>query len=695
MIRILAFVLVLLVTWSCSQHSSKPAAVTFHNINAKYNAIWQADRLLITLHKQLADERTENYASELPIIAPVDSAFGIAHKLEIGNLIRKASLVIDRHQNSAYVDDAYLLIAEGRILQKDFKNAVETLKYINTLEPDIQTQKRALTLLYQLYLIQNDFESAEKAETFLIENELIETDYYLAKAYEHQQKGEINASINSLNQIAGKVKNRSDRSRLYFILGQLNERINQRAQAKEAYQTSMRQKSNYELTLRANIAYKSLDQSIPALEKMLADPKNEDQKSEIYVAMGRIYMEQKDLKQAKNAWEKATQNNPNKGELYFQLANLFAYQIKDYPKASAYFDSAAISLSNTHPSFSKAQKLKKDWNKYVELANIIQQEDSLQHLAKMPLGDLKALYKQSQINKNKQSDSLQKRQAQPQKTLATFTRRPPSPDQQSFYFYNEQARIKGEQEFSMKWGIRNLEDYWNRKNKQSAPLIQNTNQAIGIIEGSKIEDRQMRADSMEIWLNTLPTTDSKLLASNKIKEQALFELGKYGKTQMEDNALARVPLKRLLTEFPYTSYEAEALYLSYLSAENKQAKSNFRTQLFDRFPDSIYKLTILKLETGALTDSKEQQAEKAYEAAYLLFKSNGFSEALFACQQMRINFPGSKSEDKIVFLSALCQAGLKNTLDYEKTLKQFVQLFPLSPLKPEAEARIKAIPKNK
>ena len=695
MIRILSVVLVLLVTWSCSQHSTKPAAVTFHNINAKYNAIWQADRLLITLHKQLADERIENYASELPIIAPVDSAFGIAHKLEIGNLIRKASLVIERHQNSAYVDNAYLLIAEGRILQKDFKNAVETLKYINTLEPDIQSQKRALNLLYQLYLIQNDFESAEKAETFLIENELIGTDYYLAKAYEHQQKGEINASINSLNQIAGKVKNRSDRSRLYFILGQLNERINQRAQAKEAYQTSMHQKSNYELTLRANIAYKSLDQSIPALEKMLADPKNEDQKSEIYVAMGRIYMEQKDLKQAKNAWEKATQNNPNKGELYFQLANLFAYQIKDYPKASAYFDSAAISLSNTHPSFSKAQKLKKDWNKYVELANIIQQEDSLQHLAKMPLGELKALYKQSQINKNKRSDSIQKSQAQPQKTLATFTRRPATPEQQSFYFYNEQARIKGEQEFSMKWGIRNLEDYWNRKNKQSAPLIQNTNQAIGIVEGSKTEDMQMRADSMEIWLNSIPTTDSKLLASNKIKEQALFELGKYGKTQMEDNALARVPLKRLLTEFPYTSYEAEALYLSYLSAENKQAKSYFRTQLFDRFPDSIYKLTILKLETGALTDSKEQQAEKAYEAAYLLFKSNGFSEALLACQQMRINFPGSKSEDKIVFLSALCQAGLKNTLDYEKTLKQFVQLFPLSPLKPEAEARIKAIPKNK
>lgn len=695
MIRILTLVLVLLVTWSCSQHSSKPAAVTFHNINAKYNAIWQADRLLISLQKQLAEERTENYASDLPILAPVDSTFGISHKLEIGNLIRKASLVIDRHQNSAYVDDAYLLIAEGRILQNDYKNAVETLKYINTLEPDIQTQKRALTLLYQLYLTQNDFESAEKAETFLIENELIGTEYYLAKAYEHQQKGEINASIIALNRIAGKVRNRSERSRLFFILGQLNERINQRGQAQEAYQTSMRQKSNYELTLRANIAYKSLEQSIPALEKMLADPKNEDQQAEIYVAIGKIYLEQKDLNQAKIAWVKATKNNPNKGELYFQLANLFANQIKDYPKASAYFDSAAISLSSSHPAYAKAQKLKKDWNKYVELAGVITMEDSLQKLAKLSLNELKAIYNQSQAKKNSLKDSIAKIKAQPQKTLATFTRRPSNPDQQSFYFYNEQARIRGEQEFSMKWGIRTLEDFWNRKNKQTASLMPNVNQVNELAEGAKIPDGQVSTDSMDIWLNSIPRTDAQLIASNKKKEQALFDLGKYCKTQMEDHALARQPLKRLLTEFPYSSFEAEALYLSYLCAENRQEKAITRGTLFDRFPDSIFKLTILKLETGTLSDTKEQQAEKAYESAYQLFKSNTFELALRACQQLRVNYPGSKTEDKIVFLSALCHAGLKNALEYEKTLKQFVQLFPFSPLKAEAEERIKAIPKNK
>jgi len=89
----------------------------------------------------------------------------------------------------------------------------------------------------------------------------------------------------------------------------------------------------------------------------------------------------------------------------------------------------------------------------------------------------------------------------------------------------------------------------------------------------------------------------------------------------------------------------------------------------------------LKLESGTLSESKEQQAEKAYESAYMTFKANQFEQCLKSCQTLRMQFSGSKSEDKIVFLSALCYAGLKDRAQYVKTLTQFIQLFPASPLK--------------
>ncbi len=694
MIRILSVALILLITWSCSQNSTKPAAVTFHNINSKYNAIWQADQLLENLQREFQNERVENYANELPIIAPIDSSFGISHKLEINNLIRKASLVIDRHQNSKFVDDAYLLIAFGRYYQSDFKNAIETLKYINTLEPDKQTQRKAMTLLYQLYLMQNDIESAEKTETFILENELESWNYSLAKAFEHQVKGEINSSIQLVNQLVSDAKNRHDRSRLYFILGQMYERSNQSGLAQQAYQNSMRQKSNYELTLRANIANKALEKSVSALEKLLEDPKNEDQKSEIYIALGKIYLEEQDLTKAKSAWQKATNNNPNKGELYFQLGNLFADQIHDYARASAYFDSASTYLSNSNPNYPIAIKAKKNWNKYVALEQIVQQEDSLQKLAKLSYADLRSIYEKAQAKKSTQHDSLSKVQNKASKLVVTFIRRPPSADQQSFYFYNEQARIRGEQEFTMKWGIRTLEDYWNRKNKQNAPSVGNLVSNNSIKDSTIVSSTTSSSDSMQIWIDAIPQTDNKLIASNKKKEQALFELGKHSKMQMGMNTLAFVHLERLMNEFPYTSFEAEALYLQYLSSENRTQKNKFKTLLFDRYPDSIYRMTILKLESGTLSDSKEQQAEKAYEAAYAEFKANRFELCLNSCQTIRMQFPGSKSEDKIVFLSALCYAGLKDRNQYMKTLTQFIQLFPASPLKQEAEERLKSIPKN-
>ncbi len=694
MIRFLTVALVLVLTWSCSQNSTKPAAVAFHNVNSKYNAIWQADQLLKNLHLQFRNERIENYANDLPILTPIDSTFGNNHNLEISNLIRKASLVIDRHQNSKYVDDAYLIIAQGRYLQRDFKNTLETLKYINTLNPDKKTQRQAMTLLYQVYLMQKDFESAEKTEAFIVENDLVTWDYSLAKAYEHQQRGEIKSSLNLLTQLVAKAKNRQDRSRLYFILGQMHARINQDGMARQAYQNSMRQKSNYELTLRANIAYKSLEKSVPGLEKLLLDPKNEDQKSEIYVALGKIYLEEKNLIKAKNAWQQATKNNPNRGELYFQLGTLYATEIKDYSRASAYFDSAASYLSKTNPLHPLATKAQSDWGNYTRIEKMIQREDSLQKLAKLPLANLKSIYEKAQIKRSLASDSLTKVQTKIVKTIAVFTRRAPSTDQQSFYFYNEQARLKGEQEFTMKWGIRTLEDFWDRRNKQNAPTTLNPATETSMNDSMRVATKAKVEDSLQIWLDAIPMNEAKLNASNKIKEQALFELGKHAKTQMENNALATIHLNRLMAEFPYSTYEADALYLLYLASDEKGTKNKFKQTLFERFPESIYRLTILKLETGNLSDSKEQQAEKGYELAFAEFKANHYQACLKACQSLRIQFPGSKSEDKIVFLSALCFAGLKDLDQYTKTLNQFVQLFPASPLKSEAQERLKSIPKN-
>jgi len=239
-------------------------AVAFHNVNAKYNAIWQASRLDKELQKKWETERKENYNATLPILFPRDSSFKQSHDKEIKELIRKASLVIDRHQNSHFIIDAYLLIARGRLYQNDLKNAIETYKYVNSLE----IRPEALLALYEIYLDQKEFTAAEKIEDFLSENPLNanqKKQYLLLKAYSFQRLDEPVKAAALLQEVQRYLKKGEEKARLAFIMGQLFSENNQPSLALESFKTAVSNKPSYELQLQANLAIHQLEGNLAAL----------------------------------------------------------------------------------------------------------------------------------------------------------------------------------------------------------------------------------------------------------------------------------------------------------------------------------------------------------------------------------------------------------------------------------------------
>ncbi len=675
--RSLVLLILALSTWSCSQYSNKPMAVAFHNVNAKYNAIWQASRLDKELQKKYFAERKESYNSVLPIVLPRDSSFKQGNEKDIKELIRKASLVIDRHQNSHYIIDAYLLIARGRLYQNDLKNAIETYKYVNSL--DIRPE--ALLALYEIYLQQQEFSSAEKIEEFLSENPLNANEkkqFLLLKAYSFQLLNEPIKAVAVLQEAQRFLKKGEEKARVSFIMAQLLSDNNQPALALENYRGVLSNKPSYDLQLQANLAIHQQEGNLEALQKMLKDPKNEDSKSFIYVKIGQYYYAKKDFKKAKENWEKGGENNPNKGELFYQLGGLFAKQMKDYDLAAHYYDSAATYLTANHPDYAKAQKLKKSWGTYSGFAKQISLQDSLLRLANLSPAALHELFLKQQ------KDTVK---TVVQKTAAPiFTRRPFNADQQNFYFNNEQARIQGAIEFSNRWGNRTLEDFWNRKNK-NATMTQTVASSLPV-------EKTVRTESLpeENWLKAIPSTPAAMLKAAKTIEESLFKLGKLARLELGENELANTTLKRLLTEYPSTAYEAEALYVLYLSNEGA-AKTAFRSQLFERYPSSYFKTMILKLENGTLSENKEILAQKKYEAAFERFKAGQFTQSYEACLFAQQNYPGSKLEDKIVFLMALSKAGLHETAEAKRMIEEFIQLFPASPLVKEASEMLKMINK--
>ena len=683
--RLFVFLFIALSSWSCSQYSNKPMAVTFHNVNAKYNAIWQASRLDKELQKKQFTERKESYNSTLPIIIPRDSSFKQGNEKDIKELIRKASLVIDRHQNSHFIVDAYLLIGKGRLYQYDLKNAIETYKYVNSLEirPD------ALLALYEIYLQQREFSSAEKIEEFISENPLNTNEkkqFLLLKAYSFQLLNEPTKAVAVLQEASKYLKKGDEKARISFIMGQLFLDNNQPSLALESFKTTLNNKPSYDLQMQASLAIHQLEGNIGALESMLKDPKNEENLSFIYVKIGQYYYSKKEYKKAKENWEKGGENNPNKGELYYQLGGLFAKQIKDYPLAAQYYDSAATYLSSSHPDYTKAQKLKKSWGSYASLSKQISLQDSLLRLANLSPAALHDLF----IKQQKDTVKKVTNSAAIGATVSTFTRRPTSVDQQNFYFNNVQARIQGSIEFSNRWGNRTLEDFWNRKNKNTtSSVLVNTTQATDTtVRKNKITTEKAE----ENWLKAIPSSVAEKAKSAKITEESLFKLGKLARLELNENELATIALKRLLLDFPSTGYEAEALYTLYLSTEGK-TRATYRSSLFERFPSSYFKTMILKLENGALSENKEILAQQKYEAAFERFKSKDFTAAFDNCLFIQQNFPGSKLEDKIVFLMTLSKAGMHETAECKRLLEEFISSFPSSPLLNEAKEMLKLINK--
>ena len=205
-----------------------------------------------------------------------------------------------------------------------------------------------------------------------------------------------------------------------------------------------------------------------------------------------------------------------------------------------------------------------------------------------------------------------------------------------------------------------------------------------------------KGDSLQIWLASIPKSEVEKSVVQKTLEKSIFELGKFSKIEIGDNDLTQTTLGRLLKEFPSTTYEAETLYLLYLSNSNQsKIQKEFRKQLFEKYPESHFKSLILKIENGTLSEGKEIEAQKAYEKAYTNYKARNFQESFNQCLSIEQQFPGSNLEDKVLFLKALNKGELKDLSSYEEILKIFIQTFPKSTLKTDAQELLQALNKNK
>ena len=704
----------------CSQYSNKPVSKGYHNLTAHYNAYVIARDQIDGAEQILFSNRKENYNQLLPILLPVDSNAIGPVKPQLDDAIKKASIIPERHQNSKWLDNAYNLIGQARLLEQDLPEAIETFKYVNTRGTDENDKHTALVGLMRAYIETDDATNALNVAEFLRTQPLNKKntrDYYLTKAYLHERTGEYAVAVGLLEATFPLLKKNENTARLHLIAGQLYDLIGQPAKAVDEYKAVIGSRPSYDQTFYANLYaiqsngltgdQKQAARSAENFESLLNDRKNTDLKDKIYFTMGLLEARSNRIDKALSYYAQSIREaGPNTAQVpytYMEMGRLYFEKKENYAKAQVYYDSALALLPKQAPEYAGLATRKKTLDDFVQYSTTIRTEDSLLTLVKI---DRPALEKKLDKILAERDKADQERAALAQQIIDRATGGNPSSvpgatnsdlaPGQRWVLYNPVALSQGRQEFTSRWGNRPLADDWRRSTKESSEAIAgvnspvnndvqanaiNPNPTLPIADagatrvGQPTQSSNARRDGL---LAQLPfSREAQAQASQRI-ENALYKLGKLYKFDLDRPAQAIPTFEQLLTRFPNTLQKPEVYYLLFLSNEQLGQASAWKEKLLTEFPNTSY--ARLTGRSAVQTTDSETQAVATYTQIYELYKANNPTEALARAENALGKVAGSQMEDKLALLRVMLIGRVRGTDAYRQALNEFVRDYPGSSL---------------
>ncbi|ADB39230.1 tetratricopeptide repeat protein [Spirosoma linguale] len=709
---------------SCSQYSTKPVSKGYHNLTAHFNAYVIARDQINQAEQILFKTRQENYNQLLPILLPVDSMLAQPLKPQLDDAIKKASIIPERHQNSKWLDNAYILIGRARLIKQDLPNAIEVFKYVNTKGTNENDKHTALVGLMRAYVEAGDYTNALNVAEYLRNQPLNKNntrDFYLTKAYLHERQGEYLTAAGILDATFPVLKKGESTARLHLIAGQLYDLVGQPAKAVEHYKKVLASQPTYDQSFYANLFaiqssgltgdQKRMAQSAETFEQMLSDRKNADLKDKIYFTMGLLEARSGRIDKAIVYYSRSIQaaggNTTQVPYTYLEIGKLYFEKKADYEHAKVYYDSALALIPKQSAEYAALQNRKKNLDEFVQYQTTIRTDDSLLTLARMDPAALDNVLEKT-ISQREKEDKAQAALAQQiiEKATsgnisavpgATNSNLPPA---ERWILYNPVALSQGRQEFSVRWGNRPLEDNWRRSNKEASGAIAAANSPFSgaspansinpdptlqpaSINGVPVNlagPNTSRKGQKEAMMATIPFTKEAQTVANQRIENALYRLGKLYKFDFNQPANAIPTFEKLLTRYPNTLQKPEVYYLLYLSNEQIGKASPWKEKLLAEYPNTSYARLAGKL--AAQTTDSEAQAQKTYTTIYDLYKANNNAEALARADAAMPGFAGSQLEDKLALLRVILVGKVKPLDIYKQALTEFIRDYPASQLVP-------------
>ena len=700
-------VLIVVIFSGCSSETNTWTSKAYHNTTAHYNGYYYARDEIEKVEAAIRKSQVDDYNRILWLYPSFDSSISKSFEKEIQEAIKMASIAIQRHPNSKWVDDAYILVGKARLYSMDWGNAIQTFKYTNKVSKNPDTKHAAILNLIRTYIEHKEFNNAQAAIDFLQKQDLNKVNkkrLLLEKAYYYQLHHDYDNMVRNLTQASPYLKKKDRSGRIYFIIGQVYQKLGFEAEAYNFYKKCLSTNPEYEVDFYARLYMaqvteisrsKDVNTARKSFRKLLKDLKNKEFKDKIFYEMGVFELKQNNLKEAIENFNLSIKQGTNKridGEAYLRLGEIYYDTLKNYELSSAYYDSAISALPQDFEGYEQIKTRQEILNEFVKHLRTIQWQDSLLSLSSLDSVALRAIVdsvvtarvKEEELRKSRQKKRPNRIEIAVTDNSNIFNSDDEEgtagePENTDWYFSNPATLAAGQVEFVRLWGSIQLQDNWRRSMRELSSVTSRTDEKEnGGAASQATKTEEVAADPVEVEFSRIdkeiPRTPEAREEAYKKIEEAYFKLAEIYYFKLHENANAITAYSTLLERFPETGYEPEVLYTLYLIVKDTDPElaEKYANELKSKHPNSTFAKILVN---PAYLQESSQAAEKQkllYKEAYAYFEAGNFRAADSVLQTAQ-TLGETVFTPSMELLQILITGETEDIYKYQYKLDQFAQ----------------------
>ena len=757
---------VLLAATGCSTQKNTAKTRWWHSFKARYNTYYNGTLAYIDGSLEKENGNKDNFTEMLPLYTVGNKQSREIGKGNFEKAIEKCQKTIKLHsikkrpvwdkkrrktekdiewlsrrEYNPFLWKAWMLMGRSQFYKGAFDEAASTFAYMGRLyqtQPAIYAKSRAW--LAKCYLEEGWLYDAEDVVRNMERDSIHwsarkEWDYTYADYYIHT--GDYAKAIPYLRKVIKHEMRRKQRAREWYLMGQMQAALGNKAEAMRAYKRVIRQNPPYEVEFNARIAMTEVmsggqwKKMVSRLKRMAASDKNKEYLDQVYYAIGNIYLAQNDTAKAISAYErgaaKATRSGIEKGVLLLKLGDIY-WEMERYNDAQRCYGEAIGLLDKERKDYEELSHRSKVLDQLVPYTDAVHLQDSLQTLAKMDEKDRNAAIDRTiaELKRKEKEERDRLAEQNAQETMQQNgagnnmqqqnNRQQNNTNQQNnglWYFYNATAVSQGKSAFQKMWGKRENVDNWQRVNKTVVNFGGNQEetelseaQLDSIARQEAIEDSLAQiADSAqndphkrEYYLAQIPFTEDQIEASNKIIEDGLFNAGVIFKDKLNNLPLSEKQLKRLTSQYPDFEKMADAyyhMYLLYMRKGETDVAEGYVERLKKEYPESEW--TTLLSDPYFVENAKlgVHMEDSLYASTYDAFKAGRYAEVSGNVRISDSRFPLGANRDKFVFIGGLSKLNEGDAEGCLEDMNTVVKKWPQSGVAEMAGMIVKGVSEGK